>query len=421
MPFEIIRNDITKVAADAIVNTANPRPVVGGGTDTAVYRAAGERRLLARRRKIGDIAPGQAVSTPAFRLPARYIIHTVGPVWQGGGSGERDVLRACYANSLALADTLGCESVAFPLIAAGSYGFPKEEALQIALSEIGKFLLTHEMQVILVVFDARSFALSADLTSDIAQFIDDRTAQRLQQQEYGVTMQPRPAGQTPSARQNRAEDRAPAASEQLRQDGAPSCRTEVFFDREDACFSMAPPWAESEPDASASCQKQTSSASFRTAPHKHLSEKRRKTVPAPPPPSASPAVPFSTFAAGEKSLDEMLSQTGETFQQKLFELIDASGMDDVTVYKKANIDRKVFSRIRCKEDYRPTKKTAVAFAIALELDMPTMLDLLARAEIAFSPSSKFDLIVTYFITHHIYDIFEINAALFQYGQPILGA
>ena len=167
MAFEIIRNDITKVKADAVVNTANPQPVVGGGTDTAVYRAAGEKRLLECRKEIGEIAPGQAVHTPAFRLKAKYIIHTVGPVWQGGNRGEREILSACYANSLALAAELGCESAALPLIATGTYGFPKDEALQIAMKEIGAFLLTHEMRVILVVFDEQSFALSAGIAEGI--------------------------------------------------------------------------------------------------------------------------------------------------------------------------------------------------------------------------------------------------------------
>ena len=235
MPFQIIRNDITKVKADAIVNTANPKPRIGRGTDSAIYAAAGEEQLIAAREKIGDIAPGQAVHTAAFALDAKYIIHTVGPVWVDDTHGERDTLRFCYENSLALADSLGCESIAFPLIATGTYGFPKDEALHIALSEIRRFLLTHEMKVTIVVFD-----------------------------------------------------------------------------------------------------------------------------------------------------------------------------------------RKVFSRIRCKPDYKSKKKTALAFAIALELDMPTMTDLLSRAEIALSPSNTFDLIITYFITNKNYDIFEINAALFKYGQPILG-
>ncbi len=155
MPFQIIRNDITKVKADAIVNTANPKPRIGRGTDSAIYAAAGEEQLIAAREKIGDIAPGQAVHTAAFALAAKYIIHTVGPVWVDGSHGERDTLRSCYENSLTLADSLGCESIAFPLIATGTYGFPKDEALHIALSEIQRFLLTHEMKVTIVVFDRK--------------------------------------------------------------------------------------------------------------------------------------------------------------------------------------------------------------------------------------------------------------------------
>ena len=425
MPFTIIRNDITKVTADAVVNTANPRPVVGGGTDTAVYRAAGKTRLLAQRKKIGDIAPGQAVRTDAFRLSAKHIIHTVGPVWQGGGCGERDVLRACYANSLALADELHCESVAFPLISAGSYGFPKDEALQIALSEIGRFLLAHEMQVTLVVFDATAFALSSSLMGDIQQFIDDNTVQALRAQEYG-TMQPdsRRAGRLspPFRRKDR-----PAADVSAPLPIGNTARSEEDGEADewlpDACFSdqaaFGPDAVESRVDFGTGSQ--AAPQPFHApAAAKEAGERRAAAPPAASRPASLP-IPFPTFASGGKSLDEMLKSAGMTFQQKLFELIDASGMDDVTVYKKANVDRKVFSRIRCKEDYRPTKKTAVAFAIALELDMPTMLDLLGRAEIAFSPSSKFDLIVTYFVTHKIYDIFEINAALFQYDQPLLGA
>lgn len=393
MAFEIIRNDITKVKADAVVNTANPQPVVGGGTDTAVYRAAGEKRLLECRKKIGEIAPGQAACTPAFRLKAKYIIHTVGPVWQGGDRGEREILSACYANSLALAAQLACESVAFPLIATGTYGFPKDEALAIALKEIGAFLLTHEMRVTLVVFDEQSFALSAGIAEGIRQYIDDHAARELAQEEYGETM--------PLASRRRAPVLPSAARTRKGKNAA-------FFPEREETF-------------------------YGTAAQSLVGEESEKTVCTPSfTPEAAPpqyhAAAFADVGAAAplpdvkgKSLDEVVRGTQATFQQKLFQLIDASGMDDVTVYKKANIDRKVFSRIRCKEDYRPTKKTAVAFAIALELDMPAMLDLLARAEIAFSPSSKFDLIVSYFVTNRIYDIFEINAALFRYGQPILGA
>ena len=361
MPFQIIRNDITKVKADAIVNTANPKPRIGRGTDSAIYAAAGETDLLAERKKIGVIVPGKAVSTSAFALNAKYIIHTVGPAWIDGQHDEKNVLRSCYKESLSLAQKLNCTSIAFPLIASGVYGFPKDEALNIALSEIGKFLLTHEMKVILVVFDRKALELSEELVGSIDQYIDEHGASLIREQEYGrldfKEMRRREFRRFESISELIASEKADILNESA--------------DLDEAAADVLPPIGVL-PDVSG------------------------------------------------KSLDEVLGGAGETFQQRLFELIDASGMDDVTVYKKANIDRKVFSRIRCKEDYKPKKKTAVAFAIALELDMPTTLDLLSRAEIAFSPSSRFDLIVTYFITNRIYDIFEINAALFKYGQPILG-
>ena len=353
MSFKIIRNDITKVKADVIVNTANPKPVIGSGTDNAIYTAAGEKELLTERQKIGDIAPGRTAVTPAFGLSAKYIIHTVGPAWVDGNHGERDTLRSCYANSLDLAAELKAESIAFPLIATGVYGFPKDEALNIALAEIGRFLLTHEMKVILVVFGKKAFELSGQLVGQIDEYIDEHGVGLARQAEYGGR----------NVRRRMEEESLLQSS----------------------CF------AEAEPD---------------------FEEESSEAV-------LAPSITSFVDVDG-KSLEEVLDFAGETFQQRLFKLIDASGMDDVTVYKKANIDRKVFSRIRCKTDYKPKKKTAVAFAIALKLDMSTMLDLLSRAEIAFSPSNKFDLIITYFVTNRNYDIFEINAALFKYGQPILG-
>lgn len=341
MPFQIIRNDITKVSADAIVNTANPKPVIGSGTDSAIYKAAGENNLLAARKAIGDIEPGQAVHTNAFKLKAKYIIHTVGPVWVDGKHGEKDILRSCYSESLALTDRLKCQSIAFPLISSGAYGFPKDTALDVALSEIGKFLLTHDMNITLVVFDKTAFELSEKLMGEIEQYIDEQTAASLREQErfHGNL---------------RMITRSMLFEEERRHSLSQSQGAGIFPD------------------------------------------------------------------VAKKNLSETVCSAGQTFQEKLFELIDKSGMDDVTVYKKANIDRKVFSRIRSKRDYKPKKKTAVAFAIALELDLPTTVDLLARAEIAFSQSNLFDLIIAYFITHGIYDMFEINAALFQYDQPVLG-
>ena len=366
MPFQIIRNDITKVRADAIVNTANPKPVIGSGTDSAIYHAAGEACLLAERRKIGDIVPGNVAVTPAFHLPAKYIIHTVGPVWVDGRHGEREILHSCYKNSLELAVELSAESIAFPLIATGVYGFPRDEALNIALSEIGKFLLTHDMEVILVVFDRKAFELSEELVGNIEAYIDDHGVRAARKEEYG---EPGVWERPQSFRRRREMEGLRMYHSSLANEASPDVSEDII------------------PDA--------------------------MTMP-------EAAAPVMLPNMEGKSLDEILGDAGQSFQQRLFELIDQSGMDDVSVYKKANIDRKVFSRIRCKADYKPKKKTAVAFAIALRLDMPTMLDLLSRAEIAFSPSNKFDLIITYFVTNGNYDIYEINAALFKYGQPILG-
>ena len=361
MPFQIIRNDITKVKADAIVNTANPNVAVGNGTDRAIYYAAGKEQLLTERKKIGIMMPGQVAHTPAFNLSAKYIIHTIGPAWIDGDHNEREILHSCYEKSLALAVELECTSVAFPLIATGVYGFPKDEALQIALAEINKFLLSHDMKVILVVFDKKAFELSGKLIGDIEEYIDEHSADEIRDAEYG--------GRYGNDRRRRLERLEYLHASRIEE---PIEELELEEDEAEEVGVIYTDTASAFPDISG------------------------------------------------MSLDEVVESEEDTFQQRLFKLIDESGMDDVTVYKKANIDRKVFSRIRCKEDYKPKKKTAVAFAIALELDMPTMLDLLSRAEIAFSPSNKFDLIITYFITNKVYDIYEINAALFKYGQPILG-
>lgn len=189
MPFQIIRNDITKVKADAIVNTANPEPVFGRGTDSAIYQAAGAQELLKERVKIGRIERGEAKVTPAFNLNAKYIIHTVGPQWIDGKSGELDTLRNCYSNSLKLAAELGCGSVAFPLISAGTYGFPKDEALSIAMSEISAFLMKEDsdMDITLVVYDPTAFRLSKNLFMEIESFIDDEDVKRAHLQDYNLS------------------------------------------------------------------------------------------------------------------------------------------------------------------------------------------------------------------------------------------
>ena len=401
MPFTIIRNDITKVKADAIVNTANPLPVVGGGTDSAIYEAAGKEKLLRARQAIGPIARGEAVHTPAFKLKAKYIIHTVGPVWQGGLNGESETLASCYRNCLRIADELKCESVAFPLISTGVYDFPRDRGLSVALSEISAFLMEHEMKVILVVFDPDSFRLSERLVGEIDQFIDDLGAEAASQREYrplgveerlnlrndatqrSVYARNLPKAQDTFAAPSVPAERASLHSRRLRKN------IEVPFaavDREQMEDVLSP--GEAAPEDSGTSETQITARML--------------------------------GISAEMSLDELITHKSDSFQTRLLQLIDQSGMDDVTVYKRANIDRKLFSSIRCKKNYRPKKLTAVAFAIALRLDMPTMTDLLSRAGIALSPSSTFDLIISYFVSRRFYDIYEINAVLFKYGEPLLG-
>ena len=357
LPFQIIRNDITKIKADAIVNTANPKPIVGGGTDSAIYNAAGEKKLLAERKRIGEIARGEAAITPAFSLQAKYIIHTVGPAWEDGKHGEFEILKKCYRNSLRIAAENGCESIAFPLIATGVYGYPKDKALQIATAEIQRFLFENEMSVMLVVFDRKAFELSGKVFSDVQSFVDENYVKRSYHREY-------------RGRHGKNDDLDLEEYELQYRELA----LEEDYAEEAVLLEAAMP------------------------------------------------EPSSVFSDGieNMSLDEVIGNPGDSFQERLFKLIDRSGMDDVSMYKKANITKKVFSDIRSKKSYKPSKKTAVALIIALELPMDEAQDLLARAGFAFSPSSRFDLIVGYFISHGIYDIYTINEVLFANKQECLG-
>lgn len=364
MPFQIIRNDITKVKADAIVNTANPKPIIGGGTDSAIYAAAGKDKLLAERKKIGDIHRGDARITPAFNLSAKYVIHTVGPAWQGGENGEFDILESCYKRSLELAERKGCESIAFPLIATGVYGFPKDKALRIATATIQEFLYEHDMAVLLVVFDRKAFELSGKVYADVQSYVDENYVKRSYHREYRLK-------------------------------AAASCNedAEVYGSR----YLLNEP--ESADDFSENCSPDGVK-----------------------PLGANPMLHKNVFSDGIEamSLDELIGNPADSFQERLFQLIDRSGLDDVTVYKKANITKKVFSDIKTKRNYKPSKKTAVAFIIALELSMDEAQDLLSRAGFTLSPSSRFDLIVGYFISHKNYDMMTINETLFANKQECLG-
>ena len=411
MPFQIIRNDITKVAADAIVNTANPKPKYADGTDRAVYTAAGAEQLLEERKKIGEIGVGQAAVTPAFALPAKYIIHTVGPVWIDGSHGEADAVRSCYRESLKMAEELKCGSIAFPLIATGNYGFPKDLALQIALSEFSAYLMTHEMDITLVVFDRSAFELSGRLFEDVGAFIDENYVDEASAKEYVTSEERRRrrfGGIFSIGRRRGSAKNAPAPlpNEELEDDEPYIGETEgVAFSRRDSEDDGLPVVGNVE------------DGDFLTS---HIQSNSLQ-----PPDNGMPAfggissVKPSMMPPG--SLDDLLRTQEETFQEKLFSLIAEKNLSNAEVYKRANLDRKHFSKIQCNREYSPKKKTVLAFAIALHLNLDETQDLLQRAEYALSPGNKADLIVQYCILNKIYDIIEVNAILFKYQQPVLGA
>ena len=325
MPLIIVRNDITKMSVDAIVNAANESLLGGGGVDGCIHRAAGPE-LLQECRTLGGCRTGDARITGAYRLPCKYVIHTVGPVWNGGRCGEREQLASCYRTSLALAKEHSCETVAFPLISSGVFGYPKDQALRVAVDAISEFLAENDMTVYIVIFDRAAYATGNKLFADIAAYIDDHYVD----------------AHTDSRR------------ERMRRIGVVESRT------------LTAPMAAS-------------------------------------------------------GLDEALAHLDAGFSETLLKLIDRSGKKDAEVYRKANVDRRLFSKIRNNPDYKPSKPTAVAFAIALELSLPETRDLIARAGYALSPSSKFDVIIEYFIMQRDYDIFKINEALFAFDQSLLGA
>lgn len=322
MPFKIIRADITTLNVDAIVNAANTDLKRGGGVCGAIFKSAGSTRLQEACDPLAPIETGDAVITLGFDLPAKHIIHTAGPVYKDGQSGAEELLRAAYRNSMQLAVDHNLESIAFPLISSGIYGYPKQEALDVALSEIQDFLATNDLNVTLVVFDKEAFRLSKTLRSEIESYISEHLV-------------------------------------------------DLEFIRHE-------------------CR-------LRSAEAKQL------------------------YDTQHASIDKAVFKLDESFAATLFRMIDSKGMTDVDVYKRANIDRKLFSKIRNIKTYTPSKRTALALAIALNLTLAETNDLLNRAGYALSKSQLLDVIVAFFIENERYDLFEINNVLFDYDQPLLGA
>ena len=348
MPFTIIRNDITTMSTDAIVNAANTDLAMGGGVCGAIFSAAGASELQAACDALAPIKTGEAVITPGFKLPAKYIIHAAGPVYRDGKQGEEALLRSCYVNALELAVKHNCESVAFPLISSGIYGYPKAEALKVANSAIRDFLVHHELDVSLIVFDKDALAVSEELFGEVGRYIDEHYV----------------------------EERAFTRDRRLLR-----VESETLKKTDD--------------DAS-------ESVAFTAAPMLPMAQR-----------AASAAMPA-------QSLDDIVGKLDEPFAATLLRLIDASGKSDADIYKRANIDRRLFSKIRGNAYYAPSKPTVLAFAVALELTLEQTADLLGRAGFALSHSRKFDVIVEYFIASKKYDVFEINEVLFSYDQALLG-
>lgn len=325
MPFKIIRNDISQMDVDAIVNSANPQPIIGGGVDFAIHEAGGDE-LIQARKELGQINVGQVKYTPGYNLKSRFVFHTVGPVWNGGTNGEDEDLYKCYFNALNLAKTMGLDSIAFPLLSSGVFNYPKEESLNVATRAIKDFLEDYEMTIYMVVLDHDSFVASKKKFGDIRVYVTTSG--------YRVQV----------SREERARK-----------------ERRIIQHREEIHYSS------------------------------------------------------------ENKMINELEQLDQSFRDTLFELIKARDVTDPQVYKKANIDRRLFSKIRNNPKYNPSKNTAIALAIALELNLTETRDLIGRAGYTLTQAFQFDAIIIHYIRKRKYDFYEINETLFDYDEELLGS
>ena len=319
MPIKIIRQDITKIKCDAIVNPTNKYMWPGGGADAAIHEAAGPE-LLDYCSTLGGLSIGEAKITPAFRLPSKYVIHTAGPEYTDGLSGERVLLRSCYSEAMKLAIMHKCKRVAFPLISSGLYGYPKDEVLKVAIEVISKYLEKVEMQVYILVYDKTAYSISRELYTDVESFVDNFYVDTHSDMFDGFR-----------------EDKSYASYSEKKRLGG------VFV-------------------------------------------------------KARPCILGAAKNGG--SLESMLDKMDEGFAKTLFEYIDMKGLSDVEAYKRSNVSRKTFSKIKCNPSHKPSKQTAVSFAIGLHLNIDEATHLLSTAGIALSHAEKFDVIIEYFILTH---------------------
>ena len=359
MGFKIVRNDITKMNTEAIVNTANDHPAVGTGCDSAVYKAAGFDELLAyRKEKIGFVPEGDAFITPGFNLQAKYIIHAVSPKYTGGQDGEEEKLRSCYRKSLELAKINNVRTIAFPLISTGGFGYPKEEGMRIAVDEINAFLLKNDMMVYLVVFDEKSRSLGEKLYPDLEEYIDRHYVEEKVQEEY--------------------EDGS------YDSDGSDRNTQKLFL-----------------------------------KPGKFAARKAEPAIFAAHSVTGSAPAFCDFIEEHESKLAERMRHRSDTFSEYLIYLIREKGMTNAEVYKAAIVDKKIFSKIKNNVDYHPQKLTALCLCVGAKLNLDESKDLLARAGYALSPCDKTDIIFSYFIENEIYDMIELDIQLEEHGLPCI--
>ncbi len=373
MAFKIVRNDITKMNTEAIVNTANDHPTVGTGCDHAVYEAAGYEELLSyRTEKIGFVPEGDAFITPGFHLQAKYIIHAVSPLYTGGEDGEEEKLRACYRKALQLAKEHEVRSIAFPLISTGGFGYPKEEGMRIAVDEIHAFLLQNEMDVYLVVFDDRARSLGKKIDPDLEEYIDRNYVEEKREAEYGMVFSRRP-------------DRMPERPKAAHIAGGFGSILKNRKKEERTVESCAMPEAVDED-------------LFMGSP-------------------CAEAFDFET--EHESKLNERMKHISDTFSEYLMYLIEDKKMKNADVYKRAIVDKKIFSKIKNNPGYHPQKLTALCLCVGARLNLDESKDLLARAGYALSPCDKTDIIFSYFIENEIYDMIELDIQLEEHGLPCI--
>lgn len=357
MPLKIVRNDIIKMNTEAIVNTANDYATVGTGCDIAVYKAAGYDELLKYRvEKIGFVPEGDAFITPGFDLQAKYIIHAVSPHYMGGTKGEEEKLRSCYRKSLQIAKENHIKSIAFPLISTGGFGYPKEEGIRIAVDEINAFLLGNDMLIYLVVFDNKTTALGEKIYPDLEEYIDCNYVREKREEEYCGFL-------------------SNAQMVEKKTFNSRACKFEEPV--EDKCLATG--------FANESCEMQF----------------------------------FDFEEQHESKLEERMKHISDTFSQYLMYLIRDKKMENAEVWKRAIVDKKVFSKIKNNPDYHPQKLTALCLCIGAKLNLDESRDLLARAGYALSPCDKTDIIFSYFIENEIYDMIELDIQLEEHGLPCI--